>query len=173
MVRKVRTIIRPSEIGMMVMRLFVAAIVMAGAGAAALPAAAQAELLSGDLRLTVVSQPASGAADDYRKPDHDLNTLDDLYARLRSCWSPPANVVEGMQLTVLFSFDTAGRTIAAPLVTYASPDAPAAAVDAYLESVDVSLTACEPLKLTPALGDAIAGRPIMIRYVDNRPSQSD
>ena len=131
---------------------------------------ADAELLSDDLMLTVVSQPPAGTADEYRKPDHDLNTLDDLYATLRSCWSPPraSDAVEGMQVTVLFSFDTAGRTIAAPHLNYSPPGAPGATVEAYLKSVTTSLAACQPLKLTPALGDAIAGRPIMIRYVDTR-----
>jgi hypothetical protein len=131
---------------------------------------ADAEPLSDDLMLTVVSQPPAGAADEYRKPDHDLNTLDDLYATLRSCWAPPftSDAVQGMQVTVLFSFDTAGRTIAAPHLTYSPPGAPDAIVEAYLKSVTTSLAACEPLKLTPALGDAIAGRPIMIRYVDTR-----
>jgi hypothetical protein len=73
-----------------------------------------------------------------------------------------------MQVTVLFSFDTAGRTIATPHLNYSPPGAPGATVEAYLKSVTTSLAACQPLKLTPALGDAIAGRPIMIRYVDNR-----
>ena len=134
----------------------------------------EAETLSDDLMLTV-REPAAvaGAADEYRKPDHALNTLDDLYARLRSCWSPPlaANAVEGLQMTVLFSFEAAGRTIAAPRVTYATPGAPKSTVEAYLKSVTASLQGCKPLKLTPALGDAIAGRPIMIRYVDNRTSE--
>jgi hypothetical protein len=73
-----------------------------------------------------------------------------------------------MQVTVLFSFDTAGRTIAAPRLNYGPPGTPGATVEAYLKSVTTSLAACQPLKLTPALGDAIAGRPIMIRYVDTR-----
>ena len=32
----------------------------------------------------------------------------------------------------------------------------------------LSLDACLPLKFTKGLGGALAGRPIMIRYVDNR-----
>ena len=35
-------------------------------------------------------------------------------------------------------------------------------------SINVSLIGCEPFKFTAGLSDAIAGRPIMIRYVDNR-----
>jgi hypothetical protein len=131
------------------------------------------ELLSDDLILTVVSRPSTDIADAYRKLDQDLNSLDDLYAALRSCWSPPspADAVEGMQVSVLFSFDTAGWTIAAPRLTYSLPGASSATVEAYFQSVTTSLDACQPLKLSPGLGDAIAGRPIMVRYVDNRSLQ--
>ena len=38
----------------------------------------------------------------------------------------------------------------------------------YLKAINDSLDACMPLKFTGGLGGAIAGRPIMIRYVDNR-----
>ena len=38
----------------------------------------------------------------------------------------------------------------------------------YLKAINASLSGCEPFKFTAGLGDAIAGRPIMIRYVDNR-----
>jgi hypothetical protein len=35
-------------------------------------------------------------------------------------------------------------------------------------TINASLSGCEPFKFTARLGDAIAGHPIMIRYVDNR-----
>ena len=38
-----------------------------------------------DLRLTV----ESGQADSYVMPDHDLDTIRDLFAALRACWKPP------------------------------------------------------------------------------------
>jgi hypothetical protein len=40
--------------------------------------------------------------------------------------------------------------------------------DAYLKSIKSSLDACMPLRFTGGLGGALAGRPIAIRYVDNR-----
>jgi hypothetical protein len=36
-----------------------------------------------------------------------------------------------------------------------------------LKSINASLGGCEPFKFTGGLGDDIAGRSIMIRYVDN------
>jgi len=38
----------------------------------------------------------------------------------------------------------------------------------YLKAINASLNACMPLKFTDGLGGALAGRPIAIRYVDNR-----
>src|SRR6202048_5405893 len=66
-----------------------------------------------DLRLTIESVPPQDAADKYKKPDHDLDTIGDLFAELRSCWSPPPpdNAREGMQMSVRFSFNTSGGVV--------------------------------------------------------------
>jgi hypothetical protein len=123
-----------------------------------------------NLQLTVQSQPASADAAKYRKPDHDLDTIGDLFAALRACWTPPPTDAarEGMQMSVLFSFRKSGTPIAPPRLTYATPGAPADIRDTYLKAINASLGGCTPLTFTKSLGDAIAGRPIMIRYVDNR-----
>ena len=123
-----------------------------------------------NLLLTVESVPSSGDAAKYRKPDHDLNTIGDLFAELRSCWTPPpADAArQGMQMSVRFSFKRSGEIIAAPRVTYATAGVPADIRAAYLKAISASLDACTPLKFTGDLGGALAGRPIAIRYVDNR-----
>jgi hypothetical protein len=122
-----------------------------------------------NLQVTIQSQPSQDDATKYQKPDHDLNTIGDLFAALRSCWSPPPAVArEGMQMSVLFSFNKSGAMIAPPHMTFATPGAPADIRNTYLKAIKASLSGCEPFKFTAGLGDAIAGRPIMIRYVDNR-----
>ncbi len=76
----------------------------------------------------------------YRRPDHDLDTIGDLFASLRSCWSPPAPDVAraGMQMSVMFSFNTAGTPIAPPRVTFASKDAPQDTRGTYLKAINGS-----------------------------------
>ncbi|OQW54232.1 MAG: hypothetical protein A4S14_00630 [Proteobacteria bacterium SG_bin9] len=125
---------------------------------------------SGDLRLTIESAPKGADADKYRKPDHDLNTLADLYAALRACWTPPASdeAREGMQMSVRFAFKRSGDVIATPVVTYATPGVTDEVRGRYRSAIDEALARCAPLSLTRALGNAIAGKPINIRYVDNR-----
>jgi hypothetical protein len=123
-----------------------------------------------NLQLTIQSVPSRDDAAKYRKPDHDLDTIGDLFAALRSCWSPPPadNAREGMQMSVLFSFKRSGEIIAPPRVTYATRDVPQQTRDTYRKAITASLDACVPLKFTGGLGGALAGRPIAIRYVDNR-----
>jgi hypothetical protein len=123
-----------------------------------------------NLQLTIQSVPSRDDAAKYQKPDHDLDTIGDLFAALRSCWSPPLpdDAREGMQMSVLFSFKRSGEIIAAPRVTYSTRDVPQQTRDLYRKAITASLDACVPLKFTAGLGGALAGRPIMIRYVDNR-----
>jgi hypothetical protein len=123
-----------------------------------------------NLQLTVQTVPPHDDAAKYQKPDHDLNTIGDLFAALRSCWTPPPAEAarEGMQMTVRFSFKRDGAMIGAPRMTFATEGAPADVRATYLKAINASLDACEPLKFTGDLGGALAGRPIAIRYVDNR-----
>jgi len=55
-----------------------------------------------NLQLTIESVPSHDDAAKYQKPDHDLDTIGDLFAALRSCWSPPSadSAREGMQMSV-------------------------------------------------------------------------
>jgi hypothetical protein len=123
-----------------------------------------------NLQLTIQSVPPDGDAAKYRKPDHDLDSIGDLFAALRSCWSPPPadNARAGMQMSVRFSFKRSGEIIAAPRLTFATAGVPAETRATYLKAINASLNACVPLKFTDGLGGALAGRPIAIRYVDNR-----
>ena len=114
--------------------------------------------------------PPQDQAAKYQKPDHDLDTIGDLFAALRSCWSPPPadGAREGMQMSVRFSFRRLGEIIATPRLTYSTAGVPADTRAAYLKAINASLDSCMPLKFTGGLGGALAGRPIAIRYVDNR-----
>lgn len=69
---------------------------------------------------------------------------------------------------VRFSFKRTGEIIAAPRVTYATAGVQGDTRAIYLKAINASLSACTPLKFTGGLGGALAGRPIAIRYVDNR-----
>jgi hypothetical protein len=139
---------------------------------------------SEDLRLTIVSaapdrknESPEAAADSTVEgravAEHRLDTIADMFAALRTCWVPPPQdeARAGMQMSVRLAFKRSGEMIGAPWVTYASPGAPPAARDAYHDAIRAALERCTPMPFTPGLGGAVAGRPVAIRFVDDRTSQ--
>src|SRR4051794_316952 len=114
-----------------------------------------------NLQLTIESVPPQDQVAKYRKPDHDLDTIGDLFAALRSCWSPPAPDIArpGMQMSVRFSFKRSGEIIATPRVTYATAGAAADVRPALFKFFNNSPLGCGPLKFTRGPGGAGAGGP--------------
>jgi hypothetical protein len=100
-----------------------------------------------------------------------IDTLKDLYPALAACWEVPAGLgrFERTEITARFSLRSDGSVIGTPRVTFASqsPDSRARAVltQATLEAI----RRCTPVRVTPALGGAIAGRPIALRFIHQGP----
>ncbi len=123
-----------------------------------------------NLQLTIQTVPPKADEAKYQRPDHDLDTIGDLFAQLRSCWSPPPTdqAREGMQMSVRFSFKRSGELIGPPRMTFATAGASEDNRSSYLKAINDSLNACLPMKFSDGLGGALAGRPLMVRFVDNR-----
>ncbi len=117
-----------------------------------------------DLRLTIETKTPT------EKPDGDINTISALFKTLRACFIPPAEdrARAGVQVSLRLSFKRSGEVIAPPRWTYTSPDTPDEARKLYREAVTSSLAHCAPLHFSKGMAGAIAGRPIAIRYVENR-----
>ena len=142
--------------------------------------------LSEDLRLTIVSSDDTDRADNNAAQndqagdqsggenatasDHPLDSIRDMFAALRACWVPPPKdeARHGMEYTIRFAFKRDGEIVAPPRVTYASHDAPVDVRDIYRDAVNAALKRCTPLHFSDGMGGAVAGRPIAIRFVDNR-----
>jgi hypothetical protein len=138
---------------------------------------------SEDLRLTIVSTDDNAAGEDAGEAksdqtggetdtanDHPLDSISTMFAALRACWVPPPKDAarHGMEYTIRFAFKRDGDIVAPPRVTYASHDAPADVRDVYRDAVAAALKRCTPLHFSDGMGGAVAGRPIAIRFVDNR-----
>ena len=136
-----------------------------------------------DLRLTIVSTDENDSASkpgvDTDKDGSDadkagrekpVNSIGEMYAALRTCWMPPPkdSARHGMEYTVRFALKRDGEIMAPPRVTYSSHDAPAGVRDVYRDAVNAALGRCTPLHFSDRMGRAVAGRPIAIRFVDNR-----
>jgi hypothetical protein len=136
-----------------------------------------------DLRLTIVSSddddiantPGAGAnksASDTDEKTHEkyLDSIREMYAALRACWTPPpqAEAHHGMEYTIRFAFRRNGEITAPPRRTYSSREAPDEVRDTYRDAVDAALKRCTPLHFSKGMAGAVAGRPIAIRFVDER-----
>jgi len=103
------------------------------------------------------------------EPDR-VNTIEELFARLRQCWQPPKlpEGNPGMQITVLFMLQRDGQIFGKPKITFESPDASQADSTAYRIAVMETLQRCTPMPFTEGMGGAAAGKPIRFRFDDRR-----
>ena len=142
--------------------------------------------LGEDLRLTIVSSDDTDRADNNAAKndqagdqsggenatadEQPLDSISAMFAALRACWVPPPKdeARHGMEYTIRFAFKRDGEIVAPPRVTYASHDAPTDVRDIYRDAVNAALKRCTPLHFSDGMGGAVAGRPIAIRFVDNR-----
>jgi hypothetical protein len=105
-----------------------------------------------------------------QKPPAELNTLKDVFAALRACWVPPPMEQSrpGMQITVQLSFKRNGEIFGKPKITFESSGATDDDRLAYRIAIAGTLQRCAPLSFTDALGNAVAGRPLNMRFIDER-----
>ncbi len=118
-----------------------------------------------EMRTAQNKEPERGKA-----PQSALNTLNDVVAALRGCWIPPPldQSRPGMQITVQLSFKRSGEILGRPRITFETAGASDDERLAYRVAVAEALKRCSPLPFTEALGNAVAGRPFNMRFIDER-----
>lgn len=101
-----------------------------------------------------------------------LNTLRDVGMALEICWranEPPlAQARPGMNVTVMLSFTRSGALQGEPRFTYMTPEASAETKALYQRAVVAAINACTPLPFSEALGNALAGTPKVMPFIDRR-----
>jgi len=122
--------------------------------------------------LVIAALAGSAAA---QSPSAPINTLSELEAALLNCWEPPPieQSRPGMQITVLMSFKRNGELFGQPRITFQSGDASDLERTSYRTAVAEMLKRCASLPFTQALGNALAGAPLTMRFVDDRERPPD
>jgi hypothetical protein len=111
---------------------------------------------------------ATGAA--AQAPQPPVNTISELGAALRACWVPPPHDQSrpGMQITVQMTFRRNGELFGKPRITFESSGASDDDRLTYRLAVAEMLKRCAALPFTDAFGNAVAGRPFTMRFIDER-----
>ena len=96
----------------------------------------------------------------------EVNTLRDIFERLRTCWKPPpaSSANPDIDITVSVSFNRDGQIFGRPKITYESEQATDNDRLAYRVAVMEALQRCTPMPFTEGMAGAIAGRPIRILF---------
>ncbi len=94
-----------------------------------------------------------------------LNRPGEIGPAIAACWRAPDL---GDEVTLRLSFRRDGSLFGRPRMTYVKAVGGADGEAALATSIFAALQACCPLRFTPALGAAIAGRTFLIRFVAPR-----
>jgi hypothetical protein len=126
-----------------------------------------------DLRLTVAATegtPKDKPVTDRRDEGQLVNSIHDMFDALRACWIPPPKdkAHHGMEYTVRFAFKRNGELMAPAQVTYTTHDVPVEVRDIYRDAVEAALKRCTPMHFSNGMASAIPGRPISMRFIDDR-----
>jgi hypothetical protein len=92
------------------------------------------------------------------------NTLRELYAALERCLVTPKGVV-GSELTIVFSLRRDGGLLGKPRISFSKLAGDALEQHKFAENIAKAFDRCLPASITDALGGAIAGRPMSVRFV--------
>jgi hypothetical protein len=93
-----------------------------------------------------------------------VNTIRDVYERLRTCWKPPPLAHPDIDVTVIVSFNRAGQILGHPRITYESEQADDNDRLMYRVAVMEALQRCTPMPFTEGMAGAVAGRPFAIQF---------
>jgi hypothetical protein len=93
-----------------------------------------------------------------------VNTIRDVYARLKTCWKPPPRARLDIDITVIVSFNRAGEILGHPRVTYESEQVDDNDRLMYRIAVMETLQRCTPMPFTEGMAGAVAGRPFAIQF---------
>jgi hypothetical protein len=104
-----------------------------------------------------------------------VNTLRAMFARLKSCWISPVTLPTepGLQITVLVSFKRDGNIFGKPKITYESEYATDQDRLIYRTAIAEALQRCTPMPFTEEFGNAVAGRPLRIKFDDRRTKSTE
>jgi GH24 family phage-related lysozyme (muramidase) len=100
------------------------------------------------------------------------DTLVELRRQFGACLSRTPLVASGSRVTIVFMAKRDGSIFGKPRITYSRLEGDAEARERFLADAERAVDSCLPLKVTPALGAAIAGRMFSITLGREKPQRA-
>lgn len=116
--------------------------------------------------LVVAAGEASAGARQCGSRD-PVDTLKQMWGALYACWRPPPGSA-GLEITLTFSLRRDGSLFGKPRATWSKFSGTPQQQRLFVASVLAALEEALPLPLTDAMGGAIAGRPLALRFAAKR-----
>jgi hypothetical protein len=99
------------------------------------------------------------------------NTLVDLQHQVSACMGGKPLGPAGSRLTIRLMMKRDGSIFGKPRVTFSHLEGDAEARQRFVDDAERAIDACLPFKVTPSLGNAIAGRPFVVILGRPKPEQ--
>lgn len=96
------------------------------------------------------------------------NTLMDMRRAIGACLAHTP-IASGSRVTIMFTMKRNGSIFGRPRMSYAHLEGDADARRRFLDDAERAVDSCMPVKVTPALGEAIAGRMFTITLGREKP----
>jgi len=100
------------------------------------------------------------------------NTLMDIRHQFGGCLRRTPVGSNGSRVTIIFSLKRDGSIFGKPRITFSHVEGGEEAGKRFLEDAERAVDSCLPIKVTPALGDAIAGHQFFITLGGPKPEKA-
>lgn len=129
------------------------------------------QTLRGTVRVPVAEAGTQTGNETAAREAKPIDTLRELFPALAACWQTPEGLAgfERTEITTRFALRRDGSLIGTPLVTFSTMPGDTRAREVLTQATLDAVRRCTPARITPALGGAIAGRPLSLRFIYNGP----
>jgi hypothetical protein len=121
--------------------------------------------------VALVAASACAALAALAKDAAPANTLADLQRQFGACMAGKPLGPPGSRLTIMLTMKRDGSIFGKPRITFSHLEGDADQQRRFVDDAERAVQACLPFRITPALGQAIAGRPFFVTLSRPKPEQ--
>ena len=114
--------------------------------------------------IALVAPFACGAPLALAQDTAPANTLVELQRQLGACMGDKSFGPAGSRLTIMLMMKRDGSIFGKPRITFSHLEGDKEAGQRFIDDAERAVDACLPLRITPSLGSAIAGRQFFITF---------